>query len=233
MELDDFLVPVAALIVGALFIFLAKPKEEVVVRIARFDLYMSIFLAVIVWFFNFVAVDDSPAKDILKFLLDLGRIFSHLLLGYLLAYIFFDLKNTQDGLQVQKIIFLTLLAVSIGTGNSFLVVTAHKFTGFPQVKTFFLASGYPVWFLYLIIAAETLGAIGILLHSKLKTGPLASVGLIVIMLGAVYTLLHNHSPFSDTFAALSQLIVLVLLLVLYSLEKKAKKIATSVPVSVA
>jgi hypothetical protein len=68
------------------------------------------------------------------------------------------------------------------------------------------------------MAMETLGAIGVLLHFKLKTGPLATVGLMLIMIGAMYTHRHNNDPFSDSFAAISQFITLGIMLILYYFE---------------
>jgi putative oxidoreductase len=85
---------------------------------------------------------------------------------------------------------------------------------------FFKQSGYAIWFLYFIMAAESLGGIGILFHFKLKTGPLAACGLILIMIGAIYTHWHNHDPFSDSYAAVSQLISLAMILIIYYFEKQ-------------
>jgi hypothetical protein len=50
-------------------------------------------------------------------------------------------------------------------------------------------------------------------------GIFATVGLALIMLGAVYTHWHNGDPFSDSYSAVSVLISLSLLLFLYFLEK--------------
>jgi 4-amino-4-deoxy-L-arabinose transferase-like glycosyltransferase len=94
----------------------------------------------------------------------------------------------------------------------------------PYMIGFFKQSGYALWFLYFIIAAETAGAIGILMHFRLKTGFLAAICLALIMLGAVYTHLHNHDPFSDSYAALSQLLNLSFILLLYYFEKQIKRI---------
>ena len=95
---------------------------------------------------------------------------------------------------------------------------------------FFRQSGYANWFLYFIMAVEPFGALGILFHYKLKTGPLAGYGLIIIMLGAVYTHLHNHDPFSDSYAAMIQLINLALLLFVYYLEKQVGKKHPATPI---
>jgi uncharacterized membrane protein YphA (DoxX/SURF4 family) len=78
--------------------------------------------------------------------------------------------------------------------------------------------------------AESLGALGILFHYKLKTGPLAALGLMVIMLGAIYTHLHNRDPFSDSYAAVIQLINLALLLFVYYFEKQVGKKHSATPI---
>ena len=49
------------------------------------------------------------------------------------------------------------------------------------------------------------------------------MGLVLIMLGAIYTHLHNRDPFSDSYAAISELISLMLILLIYYFEKLAPK----------
>jgi len=91
---------------------------------------------------------------------------------------------------------------------------------------FFQQSGYSIWFLYFIMTAEAAGALGILLHFKLRTGITATAGLMLIMLGAVYTHWHNKDPFSDSLAAVSQFVNLAILLLLYLLQWKGRNVAT-------
>ena len=62
--------------------------------------------------------------------------------------------------------------------------------------------------------------IGVLLHFKLKTGPLATAGLMLIMIGAMYTHRHNNDPFSDSYAALSQFMTLGIMLILFYFERE-------------
>jgi hypothetical protein len=49
----------------------------------------------------------------------------------------------------------------------------------------------------------------------------------LIMLGAVYTHWHNKDPFSDSLAAVSQLVSLTMLLLLYLLQRKGRIVAAS------
>ncbi|MBS1530962.1 MAG: DoxX family protein [Bacteroidetes bacterium] len=113
-----------------------------------------------------------------------------------------------------------LWGASILTGISFITETVWKAVNFDKMHHFFAGSGYAAWFLYFIMAAEFLGGLGILLNFKLKTGPLAAGGLMIIMLGAVYTHIHNHDPFSDSYGAVSEFISLSLLLIMYFFERK-------------
>jgi len=154
--------------------------------------------------------------------MDWGAHYGHLILGYLLAYILLALSQINplaDAFQLKKIIRLTLWGITILTGNKFIIGTVGKAVQFDEMTTYFIDWGHAVWFLYFIMMAETAGAIGILLHFKLKTGPLAAAGLILIMLGAVYTHWRNQDPFSDSYAAVIQLINLSALLFIYYSER--------------
>jgi len=123
--------------------------------------------------------------------------------------------------QLLGITYISLWAVAVSIGFSFIIESCWKAGHFGKMVTFFTASGYSVWFLYFIMIVEALGGLGLLLHFKLKTGPWAATGLILIMLGAVYTHWHNGDPFSDSYAAVGQLISLSIILLLYYLEKQA------------
>jgi uncharacterized membrane protein YphA (DoxX/SURF4 family) len=112
-------------------------------------------------------------------------------------------------------------------GNAFILATYGKSTAMAYMISFFQQSGYAIWFLYFIMTAETAGALGILLHFKLRTGLPATVGLMLIMLGAVYTHWHNKDPFSDSLAAVSQLVNLTMLLLLLFLQRKGRVVAAS------
>ena len=80
-----------------------------------------------------------------------------------------------------------------------------------EMRQFFLQSGYTVWFMYCIMMAETLGAIGLFLR---KTMLPAAFGLIVLMTGAIATHARNRDPFSDSLEAVHLLILLGCIVVL-------------------
>jgi hypothetical protein len=52
---------------------------------------------------------------------------------------------------------------------------------------------------------------------------LATLGLIIVMLGAVTTHVYYHDPFSDFYEAIIQLINLSLLLLIYYYERQTNK----------
>jgi uncharacterized membrane protein YphA (DoxX/SURF4 family) len=106
------------------------------------------------------------------------------------------------------------LSVSI----SFISTEIGKVAHDAEMRQFFLQSGYPVWFLYFIMAAETLGAVGLFFPRTLL---LAAFGLTVIMAGAIRTHLRNRDPFSDSLEALHLLVLLVCIILIRLLGEGA------------
>lgn len=92
-----------------------------------------------------------------------------------------------------------------------------------EMEQFFIDSGYPAWLHYAVMALEIAGSAGLLLHWKLKTGPLAAAGLALIMLGAVATHARNGDPFAASYDAVLQLAFLTALLAMYAANRAAKK----------
>ncbi|MBS1530963.1 MAG: DoxX family protein [Bacteroidetes bacterium] len=222
----DILIILGLLIAGCLLNFIAEPGFGTANVVSRLYLVFSIVLAGTVWIYYFAGIKNAATLNVLNILLQYGGYLSRLLLGFLTGNILVkiwhkDGVNDRSGLKA--IIRTTLWAISIAIANSYLVATVGKSQNMPYMIGFFKQSGYAIWFLYFIMAAESLCALGILLHFKLKTGIYASLGLVVIMLGAVYTHLHNRDPFSDSYAAISELISLILLLLIYYFEKLTPK----------
>jgi hypothetical protein len=215
----------ALVIVGGLLNFATKLKTRFVYGLATAEICLSLLLAVNSWVFYYTGVGKIAFfAGAFTFLFQWGRLLWYLILGYLMGNILLKLISKEplfDGYEVKKITRSTLWAVSILAGNMFLISSVGKLENSVYMKGFFISSGYAVWFLYFIIAAEFLGGLGILLHFKLKTGPMAVGGIMLIMAGAVYTHVHNKDPFSDAYAALTQLVTLSLLMTLYYYEKRA------------
>jgi uncharacterized membrane protein YphA (DoxX/SURF4 family) len=185
--------------------------------------------------FYFSGIQNAFMLKALNVLIHYGSYVTHFILGYLTVNILMRAYSTDAGersRQLRGIVILTLWSLSVAVGNSFLVATIGKLTNMSIMVSFFRQSGYAVWFLYFIMAAETAGAIGILLHYRLRTGVWASIGLILIMLGAIYTHWRNGDPFSDCFAALGQILNLSTLLLLYYLEKQSKRLMTATEIYV-
>lgn len=217
----DILIILGLLILGCLLNLVWEPGFGPASKVAKIYLVLSIVLAGMVWLFYFAGIKIPEVLRILNVSIQYGGYLSRLILGFLTANILFKiwLKDTvTDCTGLKAIIRTTLWAISIGIANSFLVATVGKSTNMAYMVGFFKQSGYAVWFLYFIMAVETVCALGILLHFKLRTGMYATMGLMLIMLGAIYTHLHNRDPFSDSYAAISELISLALLLLIYYFE---------------
>jgi len=214
------------LLLGGLFNFIKEVDTKTVIRISGIYIFIAWVSVIYTWIFYFTGVNDADLQKVLSIFLQLISLIMFGTLGYLAAYIalnFQELTARSENAALQRIIHKTLRAVSIAIANTFMVVTLGKSIQEHNMLVFFRQSCYAVWFLYFIMGAEPLGAIGILFHSKLKTGPLATLGLIIVMLGAVATHLYYHDSFSDSYEAIIQLINLSLLLLIYHYERQSNK----------
>ncbi len=214
------------LVVGGLLNFVIKPKIGFFYCVASIYIFLALLISVSLWLFYFAGIKNAFITAVLSFALTWGGHPGHLILGYLTIYILLQLRVKDvlaDNYQLKKLIRSTLWAVTILTGSTFILATVGKAQNMAYMEAFFKASGYANWFLYFIMAAETLGGFGVLLHFKLKTGPLATAGLLLIMAGAVYTHWHNRNPFSDSYAAVSQFITLSVMMVIYYFEQQADR----------
>jgi uncharacterized membrane protein YphA (DoxX/SURF4 family) len=80
-----------------------------------------------------------------------------------------------------------------------------------EMRQFFLGSGYPVAFMYVVMAVEVVGALG-LLFARLRVAAAVLLGL--VMLGAIATHARNGDPFSDSLDALRMLLLVAAIAVL-------------------
>ena len=104
--------------------------------------------------------------------------------------------------QTQTILMWTL---SVLLAALFLFAGIQKLIGAPQVVEGFRQFGFPAWFRYLIGFIETVGAIGLLIPKiAAETGSF----MIIVMLGALFTVLHAGGGFSTVFPALAALFML-------------------------
>jgi putative oxidoreductase len=95
------------------------------------------------------------------------------------------------------------LCVSVAL--AFLATEIGKLAHLSEMRSFFTASGYGAWFLYAVIAAETLGSVGLLVPSVRLV---AASGLALVMIGAIVTHRRNGDPFGDSLEAVHLLLVL-------------------------
>ena len=109
------------------------------------------------------------------------------------------------------------LSVSI----SFICTEIGKVAHDADMRQFFIQSGYSVWFLYFIIVAEILGAVGLLFPKTLLP---AAFGLVLIMAGAIRTHQHNRDPFSDSLEALHLLVLLACIFVVRLLAERVSEV---------
>jgi hypothetical protein len=218
------LVSIGLLVLGGMLSIAIKPKVKLAYSVAIGYVILALLLSINVWLFYFAGIKNAGVLASLSSVMSWGGMLGHIILGFLVV-------NIATGRNcLKKIINATLWAVSILTANSFILATAGKAQHITEMISFFTTSGYATWFLYFIMSAEAFGGLGILLHFKLRTGPLAAAGLAIIMLGAVSTHWHNKDPFSDSYAAVGQFINLSLMLVLYYFEQQANHKHAATPI---
>lgn len=137
---------------------------------------------------------------------------STVILGYCLGYMIGRVDHYYSyiirGLSIQ--IGITFVAFSIG-----------KYLNMPDMKHFFLSSGYSVSFLYFIIVLE--GVTGMVLLFNLKFYPkiITLAILSAIIIGAIVTHARNGDPISDSVDALLLGAKIVLLVTVYILYKRS------------
>ncbi len=98
---------------------------------------------------------------------------------------------------------------------AFLSTEIGKLAHLDEMRSFFTASGYPEWFLYVVIVFETVGAVGLLVPTVRLV---AACGLAVDMVGAIITHARNGDPFSDSYEAVHLLMILVCVVLLGVLQ---------------
>jgi hypothetical protein len=209
-----------SMIGGALLSLVFRPDGALTLKLARAYIGLVMLLSAGAWVFYFAGIKNQFIGGLLAGIISSGKYPARILLGLLVTNIFLSIKNIDDDYPIKKLARLTLTGVSLATGLSFLIATEGKAANMGDMIAFFKQSGYAVWFLYFIMAMEALGAIGVLLHFKLKSGPLATTGLMLIMIGALYTHRHNNDPFSDSYAAISQFTTFGIMLILFYFERE-------------
>jgi uncharacterized membrane protein YphA (DoxX/SURF4 family) len=219
----EVLIFIGLLVIGGSLNFIKKAGFKFVCNLATAYIFIALLISIPSWFFYNATINQSDIKHALQLQITWTDAAGHLIIGYLLIGIFNSLTSAESGdPDVKKLISLTLWGITILTGCSFISESYWKANNFCKMISFFTGSGYGISFLYFIMVAEALGGLGILLHYKLKTGPPAAAGLMIIMIGALYTHNHNNDHLSASYGAISEFITLSLLQVIYYFEQAAK-----------
>ncbi len=222
------LIFIAALLVGCLIGFIIKPNARLDIPLSKIYVIIASLLVLNAALVNFANIQSAGVMSVLVFVLNWGKSLNFLFIGYFLVHISRVLKS-KDRIEgpyaLNKIISSSLWAITIINGFAFIIETGYKLKNFEDLVEQFSHYGYARWFLYFIIITETLGGIGVLVHFKLKTGPLAALCLMLIMLGVVFTNWHVNDPLAYSFPAIDAFMSLTLMLMLYRFEKKEQHLS--------
>ncbi len=221
----QILIFIAALISGALLGIYFKLNKSLDFFLSGVYILIASLLVVNAAVVNFANIQNAGTMTVLVFILNWGKSVSYLFIGYLITHILKGLNagiNSTAGYPLHKITERTLWAIIIINGFSFIIETGYKLKNFDDLVDQFAHYGYARWFLFVIMIAETLGGIGILLHFKLKTGTIAALGLMIIMLGVVFTDWHCNNPFNFSYPAVDAFISLFLMTMIFKFEKSEK-----------
>ena len=211
---------VAALISGALLGICFKLNKSSDYFLSGVYIVIASLLVANAAVVNFANIQNAGIMTVLVFVLNWGKSISYLFIGYLMTHILKGSNagiNSTPGYPLNKITERTLWAIIIINGFSFIIETGYKLKNFDDLVDQFAHYGYARWFLFVIMIAETLGGIGILLHFKLKTGTISALGLMIIMLGVVFTDWHCNNPFSFSYPAVDAFISLFLMTMIFKM----------------
>ena len=106
-------------------------------------------------------------------------------------------------------------------GLFFIKAGFDKLSGIEKTVGMLGSLGLPGWFAYLIGGAELLGGIGLLIPRTVRP---AALGLIIIMLGAVF--MHATKIPGGIAGGMAAMVALVLLVVLFLLRRTTPAAAT-------
>lgn len=113
---------------------------------------------------------------------------------------------------------IVLQALCLASGYGLAVNGFVSSVYFKQMSAFFTQSGYSVTFLKFIMTVEVLGGIALLVP---WAAPLPAAGLSIDMFGSLVTHFHNGDPLNDCTGAISQLIRLTAIAVLWALQRQS------------
>ena len=157
MEILFFII---LLTTGGLSNFITKAKSKFAHNLARVYISVAALISACSWLLYCIDIKPAAVTHFLSVQNSCFQSLGRVLLGYLLVEIFLSLTAAETGeARLKKIINLTLWGITILTGFSFVIESFWKEENFCRMCHFFNSSGYPVWFLYVIMIVEALGGL--------------------------------------------------------------------------
>ncbi len=131
-----------------------------------------------------------------------------------------NFKITEIDAGYRKITNWGYRSAAIFNGALFLFYTIGKAKHIQEMESFFIDSGYPVYFTYLSMLIECAGSLLLLLPVSNNIKKYAAFALLFEMTAAVGTHIRNGDPLVASYDALIQIIVIVILLFWLASQKK-------------
>ncbi|NOT93861.1 DoxX family protein [Ferruginibacter sp.] len=213
-------------IIGILLAISTKIEETALAyKFALMALWLSLIATICNALFFFSGIKSSIVKEGLLFIYNWGKLFWFLITA-MLTTILYRITFRQYKLLVvpnsisRNILKLTIISATILCATFFFMVTIGKSKSYKEMEQFFVQSGYPAFFNYVVMVIECIFSVGLLLHFKLKSGFISAIILMIFMFGAFLTHFRNSDPLSDSYDAFMQILILTLLIILYKVEKK-------------
>jgi hypothetical protein len=196
-------------------------------HIAWVALWLSLAITVPGCIQFFAGITDPVMGNIISGLFNWGKVVTFfliaLLTGLLLKGSWSSKLNSGTTAIDNKMVVQTFFSATIICTSFFFMVTIGKLRAAKEMEAFFIQSGYPTSFNYIIMVIECLFSIGLLLHPKLRSGLASSLVLLLVMIGAVITHWRNGDPLSDSYDAFMQLLILALIISILVAERRLRK----------
>jgi uncharacterized membrane protein YphA (DoxX/SURF4 family) len=162
------------------------------------------------------AVAPEPLQQVARFALGAAGDIA----GFVLGAAWVPCVASIAGVIGSKTARFVAIVTSIYVATSFLGFEVGKAAHDAQMRQFFVSSGLPVWFMYAVMAVESVAAVGLLFA---RTRAISAVTLFVVMLGAIGTHLRNGDAVQDSYDAFRMLMLLVAILLALSAAFAARQ----------
>jgi uncharacterized membrane protein YphA (DoxX/SURF4 family) len=216
-------------LIGALIGFTIAwvPRIEPLIlkyKIAKPVLWLSLLVAICRFLALWADAKTVISKAHLMNVFNWGKAALFLLVAFQTVALIRAVKgNIRAGafnLAIGRLLRLTVWAAVITCTSFFFVVSIGKMRNAAEMEQFFIQSGYPASFNYVIIGVECVFSLAMIWHYKLRTGLVSAIVLMGVMLGAIITHAKNGDPLEASYDAFAQLLILCLLTALFIVEKR-------------